>query len=167
MEVRINKNYNFRTEQNLFGLSIRLTGGYSYCKYPVNHQDYTSLQDAKTAKIELITQLYNGATIVYPNSVSKGINKVEPVMIKGVRLGFKLSFEYSLRINHNFEEKFMEFLDVKGLDCNGGNISFAITKDEGTVTEAERKAVLDWLVNEPGVTNVCVNKLVALYPSKA
>lgn len=167
MEVRINKNYNFRTQQDLFGLSIKVGGGHRYCKYPVHLQSFTNTADARAAMVELLTQLSSGATLVYPNSVSKGINKVEQVMIKGVRLGFKLSFEYSLHINHNFEEKFMEFLDVKGLDCNGGNISFAITKDEGTVTEAERKAVLDWLVNEPGVTNVCVNKLVALYPSKA
>jgi Protein with unknown function (DUF469). len=165
MEVRINKNYDFKKNEDCFGLSIKVDGGHRYCKYPVHLQSFTTMDAARAAMAELLTQLSSGATLVYPNSVSKGINKVEQVMIKGVSLGFELSYDCN-GDEDTFLERFYSFIEGEGLDCNGGNKSFAITKSEGTVTEAERKAVIDWLAYETDVKNICVNKLVALDATK-
>lgn len=82
MEVRINKNYNFKTSEDLFGLSLRVDGGHRYCKYPMEHQDYKTVTEASKAKGEVSKQFANGATILYPNNLSKGINKSEPVKIR-------------------------------------------------------------------------------------
>lgn len=82
MEVRINKNYNLETNEDLFGLSLKVDGGHRYCKYPIEHQEYKTITDAHKAKGEVSKQFAEGAIIIYPNNLSKGINKSEPVKIR-------------------------------------------------------------------------------------
>lgn len=161
MEVRINKNWNKQTNEDLFGLSIKVDGSRYYCKYPIGFQSYTSRDNANIAKQNLTNKLNQGAEIIYPELGSKGLNKVECIMIKGIRIGFVLSFEYCLP-EDDFNERFYSFLDKHELNCYGGNLSFAITKLIGTVTIEERKMVFDWLENEPSVTNVRIHNWFAL-----
>lgn len=81
MIVRIQRNYNRKTDEDLFGLSIRLENGHRYCKYPVGHQNYKTITEASKAKSEVIKQLSNGAHLDYGINGTAGINKSEYVRI--------------------------------------------------------------------------------------
>ena len=81
MQVRTQRNYNFETEEDLFGLSIKLDNGHRYCKYPVGHQGYKTITDATEAKKKVMEQLQNGAHLEYGANGSKGGNKAEYVRI--------------------------------------------------------------------------------------
>lgn len=81
MQVRIQHNYNFKTEEDLFGLSIRLENGHRYCKYPAGHQSYKTISEATIAKKKVMEQFRNGAHLEYGVNGSKGVNKPEYVRI--------------------------------------------------------------------------------------
>lgn len=81
MKIRINRNYNKRTDEDLFGLSIRLDNGRLYCKYPVNHQNYKTIDEAKEAAERLSQQISASANLDYGSNGSAGINKAEYVKI--------------------------------------------------------------------------------------
>lgn len=81
MEVRIQRNFNIKTKEELFGISIRLDNGHRYCKYPIEHQEYKTISDAKQAKDKVIAQFCSGAHIQYSVSGTKGINMSEYVKI--------------------------------------------------------------------------------------
>lgn len=81
MEIRTIKNYNFETEETVFGISIRVDGGHRYCKYPVGHQGYKTMTEAADAKKKAIEQIRNGAHLEYGKNGSSGINKAEYVKI--------------------------------------------------------------------------------------
>lgn len=81
MEVRIIKNFDFKTHETVFGVSIRVDGGRLYCKYPVGHQGYKTITEANKAKKNVIEQLSNGCRIEYGQNGSAGLNKHELVRI--------------------------------------------------------------------------------------
>lgn len=81
MIVRIQKNYNIETDEDLFGLSIRLDNGHRYCKYPAGHQNYKTITEATEAKKKVMEQIRNGAHLEYGKNGSSGINKAEYVKL--------------------------------------------------------------------------------------
>ena len=40
MKVRTQQNFNRKTRETVFGISIMPDGGRRYCKYPIGHQEY-------------------------------------------------------------------------------------------------------------------------------
>lgn len=40
MKVRTQQNFNRKTYETVFGISIMPDGGRRYCKYPIGHQEY-------------------------------------------------------------------------------------------------------------------------------
>lgn len=40
MKVRTQQNFNQKTHETVFGISIMPDGGRRYCKYPIGHQEY-------------------------------------------------------------------------------------------------------------------------------
>lgn len=85
MEIRTQKNYNFETRKEVFGISIKVEGGRKYCKYPVGYQNFCTLSEAEQAKIEVSKLLANGSEIIYASGESKGVNKSEYVKINSNR----------------------------------------------------------------------------------
>lgn len=81
MKVRIQPNFNFKTGEDLFGLSIRLENGHRYCKYPIGYQQYRTITEAIQAKKKVIEQFRNGARLNYGINGTAGINKAEYVKI--------------------------------------------------------------------------------------
>lgn len=95
MKIRVQKNFNSRTNEIVYGVSIKVDGSRFYCKYPIYHQEYKTKQEAKEIMNKIKDILNNGGEIVYAPSGSAGINKHEYVLIKeGV--------EY---IEHTYTEK--------------------------------------------------------------
>lgn len=72
MKVRTQQNFNRKTRETVFGISIMPDGGRRYCKYPIGHQAMKDVQ-----KI-----LDNGGRLVYSPKGSAGINKNEYVKIE-------------------------------------------------------------------------------------
>ena len=81
MQVRTQRNFNKKTGEDLFGLSIKLEVGHRYCKYPIGHQDYKTITEATKAKKKVMEQLRNGAHLDYGINGTAGINKAEYVKI--------------------------------------------------------------------------------------
>lgn len=81
MEVRVQCNWNRKTNEDLFGLSIRLDDGRLYCKFPIGHQGYKTYTEAKEALIKVKEQLQKGFHLEYGAKGSAGINKTEYVRI--------------------------------------------------------------------------------------
>lgn len=81
MNIRVQPNYNKRTDEDLFGLSFRLDGGRLYCKYPIGHQAYKSISEAYEARKKVAEQIRNGARLRYGPKGSAGLNKAEYVEI--------------------------------------------------------------------------------------
>lgn len=81
MKVRTQPNYNKKTGEYIFGLSIRLENGHRYCKYPIGHQGYKTITEATEAKKMVMEQLRNGAHLDYGVNGTAGINKNEYVKI--------------------------------------------------------------------------------------
>lgn len=81
MKIRIQKNFDFRTKEDLFGISIMPDGSARYCKYPIGYQKYKTKAEAERAKDRLKEILDNGGEIVYSPKGSAGINRHEWVMI--------------------------------------------------------------------------------------
>jgi len=81
MQVRTQRNFNKKTGEDLFGLSIKLEVGHIYCKYPIGHQDYKTITEATKAKKKVMEQLRNGAHLDYGINGTAGINKAEYVKI--------------------------------------------------------------------------------------
>ena len=75
MKVRTQQNFNRKTYETVFGISIMPDGGRRYCKYPIGHQEYKAMKDVQ--KI-----LDNGGRLVYSPKGSAGINKNEYVKIE-------------------------------------------------------------------------------------
>lgn len=82
MKIRVQPNYDRRTNENLFGISIMLDGGRTYCKYPTGHQGYKTKSEAENAKATILETLENGGSILYGVNGSAGINKYEYVKIE-------------------------------------------------------------------------------------
>ena len=46
MKVRTQQNFNRKTCETVFGISIMPDGGRRYCKYPIGHQEYKDYTQA-------------------------------------------------------------------------------------------------------------------------
>lgn len=82
MKIRVQPNYDRKTNEDLFGISIMLDGGRTYCKYPLGHQSYKTKCEAESAKNEVLQILNNGGSISYGINGSAGINKSEYIKIE-------------------------------------------------------------------------------------
>lgn len=49
MKVRTQQNFNQKTHETVFGISIMPDGGRRYCKYPIGHQEYKDYAQAHQA----------------------------------------------------------------------------------------------------------------------
>ena len=49
MKVRTQQNFNRKTRETVFGISIMPDGGRRYCKYPIGHQEYKDYTQAHQA----------------------------------------------------------------------------------------------------------------------
>lgn len=49
MKVRTQQNFNRKTRETVFGISIMPDGGRRYCKYPIGHQEYKDYTQAYQA----------------------------------------------------------------------------------------------------------------------
>ena len=49
MKVRTQQNFNRKTYETVFGISIMPDGGRRYCKYPIGHQEYKDYTQAYQA----------------------------------------------------------------------------------------------------------------------
>lgn len=47
MKVRTQQNFNRKTNETVFGISIMPDGGRRYCKYPIGHQEYKDYAQAE------------------------------------------------------------------------------------------------------------------------
>ena len=81
MKVRIHPNFNKKTRKELFGLSIKVEKGYSYCKYLIGHQAYKTIDEAVDAMAIVREQIENGAYLEYTSNVCCGANDKEYVRI--------------------------------------------------------------------------------------
>lgn len=81
MDIRTQPNYNRKTREEVFGISIRINGGRRYCKYPIGHQNYKTIGDAYAASVEIMKRILAGARIEYGVGGSAGIDKNEYVKI--------------------------------------------------------------------------------------
>lgn len=52
MKVRTQQNFNRKTYETVFGISIMPDGGRRYCKYPIGHQEYKDYTQAYQAMIK-------------------------------------------------------------------------------------------------------------------
>lgn len=82
MKLRTQKNFNTRTHETVYGVSIMVDGSRMYCKYPIGYQEFKTNKDAKEALEKIKNVLDNGGTIQYALSGSAGLNKSEYVLIK-------------------------------------------------------------------------------------
>ena len=79
MKVRTQQNFNRKTYETVFGISIMPDGGRRYCKYPIGHQEYKDYTQAYQAMKDVQKILDNGGRLVYSPKGSAGINKHEYV----------------------------------------------------------------------------------------
>ena len=82
MKVRTQQNFNRKTRETVFGISIMPDGGRRYCKYPIGHQEYKDYTQAHQAMKDVQKILDNGGRLVYSPKGSAGINKNEYVKIE-------------------------------------------------------------------------------------
>lgn len=82
MKVRTQQNFNRKTNETVFGISIMPDGGKRYCKYPIGHQEYKGYTQAHQAMKDVQKILDNGGRLVYSPKGSAGINKNEYVKIE-------------------------------------------------------------------------------------
>lgn len=82
MKVRTQQNFNRKTNETVFGISIMPDGGKRYCKYPIGHQEYKDYTQAHQAMKDVQKILDNGGRLVYSPKGSVGINKNEYVKIE-------------------------------------------------------------------------------------
>ena len=82
MKVRTQQNFNRKTYETVFGISIMPDGGRRYCKYPIGHQEYKDYTQAHQAMKDVQKILDNGGRLVYSPKGSAGINKNEYVKIE-------------------------------------------------------------------------------------
>lgn len=82
MKVRTQQNFNRKTRETVFGISIMPDGGRRYCKYPIGHQEYKDYTQAYQAMKDVQKILDNGGRLVYSPKGSAGINKNEYVKIE-------------------------------------------------------------------------------------
>lgn len=71
-----------KTNETVFGISIMPDGGRRYCKYPIGHQEYKDYAQAHQAMKDVQKILDNGGRLVYSPKGSAGINKHEYVKIE-------------------------------------------------------------------------------------
>lgn len=76
MKVRTQQNFNRKTYETVFGISIMPDGGRRYCKYPIGHQEYKDYTQAYQAMKDVQKILDNGGRLVYSPKGSAGINKM-------------------------------------------------------------------------------------------
>lgn len=81
-KIRVNKNWNKRTNETIYGVSVKLDGAQRYCKYPIGHQEYKTKSEATLAGLELCKAVKAGAKIVYCKNGTAGINKNEYIKIE-------------------------------------------------------------------------------------
>uniref|UniRef100_UPI001E2EBC8F hypothetical protein n=1 Tax=Bacteroides thetaiotaomicron TaxID=818 RepID=UPI001E2EBC8F len=74
MKVRTQQNFNRKTYETVFGISIMPDGGRRYCKYPIGHQEYKDYTQAYQAMKDVQKILDNGGRLVYSPKGSAGIN---------------------------------------------------------------------------------------------
>lgn len=60
MKVRTQQNFNRKTYETVFGISIMPDGGRRYCKYPIGHQEYKDYTQAYQAMKDVQKILDNG-----------------------------------------------------------------------------------------------------------
>ena len=60
MKVRTQQNFNRKTRETVFGISIMPDGGRRYCKYPIGHQEYKDYTQAHQAMKDVQKILDNG-----------------------------------------------------------------------------------------------------------
>lgn len=65
MKVRTIKNFDFKTHETLYGVSIKVDRGRLYCKYPIGDQGYKTIADANDAKEDVIEKLSNGYILYF------------------------------------------------------------------------------------------------------
>ena len=65
MKVRTQQNFNRKTRETVFGISIMPDGGRRYCKYPIGHQEYKDYTQAHQAMKDVQKILDNGGRLVY------------------------------------------------------------------------------------------------------
>ena len=65
MKVRTQQNFNRKTYETVFGISIMPDGGRRYCKYPIGHQEYKDYTQAYQAMKDVQKILDNGGRLVY------------------------------------------------------------------------------------------------------
>lgn len=65
MKVRTQQNFNRKTRETVFGISIMPDGGRRYCKYPIGHQEYKDYTQAYQAMKDVQKILDNGGRLVY------------------------------------------------------------------------------------------------------
>ena len=82
MKVRTQQNFNQKTHETVFCISIMPDGGRRYCKYPIGHQEYKDYAQAHQAMKDVQKILDNGGRLVYSPKGSAGINKHEYVKIE-------------------------------------------------------------------------------------
>ena len=58
MKVRTQQNFNRKTYETVFGISIMPDGGRRYCKYPIGHQEYKDYTQAYQAMKDVPVKLY-------------------------------------------------------------------------------------------------------------
>lgn len=81
MKIRTQTNFNFKTQEEMFGLSLCVDGGRLYCKYPIGHQSYKTIGDASKAAVEMMERIRGGARIEYGANGTRGVNKNEYVKV--------------------------------------------------------------------------------------
>ena len=83
IKFRVQQNWNRKTKEILYGVSVKPEGSRFYCKYPIGHQSYKSKALAARAMFDLLEAVIkNGAKISYGTNGSAGINKSEYVIIE-------------------------------------------------------------------------------------
>ena len=82
MKIRIQKNFDSKTKEDLFGISIMPEGSVRYCKYPVGYQSYKTKGEAELVKNKVKCILDNGGKIIYSTKGGAGRNRYEYVIIK-------------------------------------------------------------------------------------
>lgn len=82
-KVRVCKNWKIDTQEDCYGIAIMIPGSTKYCKYCINHNDYSTREEAEKTKIQIEELLKKGGRITYgnPDKPSTGINKSEYIKI--------------------------------------------------------------------------------------
>ena len=87
MKVRTQQNFNRKTRETVFGISIMPDGGRRYCKYPIGHQEYKDYTQAHQAMKDVQKILDNGGRLVYSPKGSAGMMKMKNTQ-RTVRMNF-------------------------------------------------------------------------------